>query len=228
MIGAAPAAIGGLEHDAGEIADKDEIAPRLGDEATLSLRQPVEKDRQWPADVARADDIGETKGHPVDAAELDIVLPGGLRDRVAVVRRIDRMVEGDRLLAAAWCRSTAPSGNRSAARPCSLAGVRDVGAADAIGQRVRRPSRRDPCTRRRYGSRHRGENRRSARSRRAGRRCCPRPARAAGAASRLSRRPVAKLSIATTSLAAASSRSMTVEPTRPDPPVTNTFMPVCS
>src|SRR5947207_375814 len=41
---------------------------------------------------------------------------------------------------------------------------------------------------------------------------------------RLSRRPVAKLSIASTSSPRASSRSIKVEPTRPDPPVTNTFI----
>src|SRR5207248_9736189 len=41
---------------------------------------------------------------------------------------------------------------------------------------------------------------------------------------RLSRRPVAKLSIARTSSPRASSRSINVEPTRPDPPVTKTFI----
>src|SRR5579872_5065613 len=52
----------------------------------------------------------------------------------------------------------------------------------------------------------------------------PSMSRSAGCAVRLSRRPVAKLSIARTSSPRASSRSMTVEPTRPDPPVTNTFI----
>src|SRR5271166_4145249 len=46
-----------------------------------------------------------------------------------------------------------------------------------------------------------------------------------GCGFRLSRLPVAKLSIATTSSPRASKRSMTVEPTSPDPPVTNTFIP---
>src|SRR5690242_8462259 len=41
---------------------------------------------------------------------------------------------------------------------------------------------------------------------------------------RLSRRPVAKLSIASTSSPRASSRSIKVEPTRPDPPVTKTLI----
>src|SRR5580765_7387706 len=48
--------------------------------------------------------------------------------------------------------------------------------------------------------------------------------RSFGCACKLSRRPVAKLSIASTSSPRASNRSVTVEPTRPEPPVTNTFM----
>ena len=88
----APVPLSGLDHDAGQVANKHKIAPRLGDEAALARRQALEKDRQRPADIARADDIGEAKSYPIDAAQLDVVLARGFRDGIAAVHWIERMV----------------------------------------------------------------------------------------------------------------------------------------
>src|SRR5205085_1548151 len=95
MIGTAAGAVRRLYHSAGEVMHKHEIAARLGDKTSLPLRQPVEKDRQRTADIARPDDIGEPKRNPVDTAVLDIMLARGLGDRVAAVDRINRVIERD-------------------------------------------------------------------------------------------------------------------------------------
>src|SRR6185295_17897051 len=69
-----------------------------GHEAAGSPRQPLVEDRQRAGHVARADDIGEAEGDPVDPRQFDVLLAGGLRDRIARARRAERVVEPDRLL----------------------------------------------------------------------------------------------------------------------------------
>src|SRR5689334_16399045 len=130
MIGAAAGAVRRLYDRAGEVMHKHEIAARLRDKAALPLRQPVEKDRQRTADIAWPDDIGEPKRNPIDTAILDVMLARGLRNRVAAVEGIDRVVERDRLLARfcsiAQCRLKID-------QPPDLigpAGLRNIGAAD--------------------------------------------------------------------------------------------------
>ncbi len=139
MIGAAAGAVRRLYHSAGEVMHKHEIAARLGDKTSLPLRQPVEKNRQRTADIARPDDIGEPKRNPIDTAILHVMLARGLRDRVAAVDRVDRVVERNRLLA-----RLCPVAQRRLKidQPPDLigfAGLRDIGAADAIGHGVRMP-----------------------------------------------------------------------------------------
>src|SRR5947209_1752999 len=99
MIGAAAGAVRRLYHSTGEVMHKHEIAARLGDKTPLPLRQPVEKDRQWTADIARPDDIGEPKRNPIDTAILNVMLARGFRNRIAAVDGINRVVERDWLLA---------------------------------------------------------------------------------------------------------------------------------
>src|ERR1700728_1533458 len=84
---------------AGEVADENEIAARLGDETALPLGQSIEENWQWAANVPRANDIRQPKRDPIDTAKLHIVFTGRLGDRVAAVHRIDRVIERDRLFA---------------------------------------------------------------------------------------------------------------------------------
>src|SRR5262249_1130925 len=76
------------------------------------------------------------EGDPVDAAVLDVMLAGGLRDRIAAVDRVDRMIERDRLFQR--LRAIAERRLKVDQPPdlIGLAGLRDVGAADPVGQRV--------------------------------------------------------------------------------------------
>ena len=139
MIGAAAGAVRRLYHSAGEVMHKHEIAARLGDKTSLPLRQPVEKNRQRTADIARPDDIGEPKRNPIDTAILNVMLARGFRNRIAAVDGINRVVERDWLLA-----RLCPIAQRRLKidQPPDLigpAGLRHVGAADAIGHRVGMP-----------------------------------------------------------------------------------------
>src|ERR1700730_3956781 len=86
------------QNGSGQVAHEHKIAPSVGDEATFRLRQTIEKNWQWPADVARADYICKAEGDPVHAAQLDVVLARGLRDRIAAVHWIEGMSQRDRLL----------------------------------------------------------------------------------------------------------------------------------
>src|SRR3984893_2312576 len=85
VVGAASGTVGRLDDDPGQILNKDEVAPCRVDKSTFSFRQPLEKDRQRSADIARTDDIGQAKGYPIDAAVLDIMFARGLRDCIAAV-----------------------------------------------------------------------------------------------------------------------------------------------
>src|ERR1043166_7947093 len=99
MVGAAAGAVRRFYDGSGEVMDEDEIAARLGDKTALSLRPPVEKNRQGTVDIARSDDIREPECNPINTAILDVMFARGLRDRVAAVHRIHRVIERDRLLA---------------------------------------------------------------------------------------------------------------------------------
>ena len=92
-----------------------------------------------PRHVARTDDIGEAKGDPVDAAKLDVVLAGGLGDRVARIDRIDRMIERDRRLQRLGAVAQRGLKIDQPADLVGLAGLGDIGAADGIDQRVGLP-----------------------------------------------------------------------------------------
>ena len=120
----------------GEIAGVAEVAPRRRHEAALSLRQPLIEDRQRAGHVARADDVGEPKRHPVDAGKLHVMLARRLRDRIARVDGIDRMIERDRRLqrlGAVAERGLEIDQPRHAVR---LARLGDIGSADRVHQRV--------------------------------------------------------------------------------------------
>src|SRR3546814_4491187 len=105
-------AVDRLDDITGEILDEDEIAPRLGDEAALLLRQALEKDGQRPRDVARADHVGEAEGDIVEPGQIQIVFSSGFRNGVAGVAGILRMVKdrkSTRLNSSHSCASRMPS-----------------------------------------------------------------------------------------------------------------------
>ena len=139
MIGAAAAAVGRLHDDLRQVARIAEVAARRRHEAFLSLGEAAIEDRQRARDVALADHVGEAERHPFDARELHIVFAGGLRDGVARVDRVDRVIERDRLLDRLGAVAERGLEIDQTASPCASCSLGDVGGADGIHQRVRPP-----------------------------------------------------------------------------------------
>lgn len=98
LISAMPHTITCLEHNAGEILDKDEVPARLRDETLLPILQALIEDGQRPRNVARTNHIGQTEGHVVQTGQLQVKLVGGLRDGVAAGTGKAGMIEADWLL----------------------------------------------------------------------------------------------------------------------------------
>src|SRR6185312_14238760 len=110
--------------------------PCRRNEAFFALRQTLIEDRKRPAHASRTYNVGEAERHPVQPAELHIILRGCLRNRVAAVHRIDGMVERDRLLErldAVAERGLKIDQTLAATIFCSLD---DIRSTHAIGERV--------------------------------------------------------------------------------------------
>ncbi len=226
VVGAAAGAVGRLQTTVAPDRLHEQKSRRASvTKQRLPSRQPVEEDRQRPADVARPDYVGQAESDPVDAGELDVVLAGGLRDRVAAIDRIDRVVEADRLLQRLGAVAQRGLEIDQPADLVGLAGLGDVGAADGNWPARRPPNRPGPYRRRRCGPRHRAGSRRSA-----GRSSVAVDDRVLDQAKFRMRRANCRAGrwrncrSPATSSPRASNMSVTVEPTWPEPPVTNTFI----
>src|SRR5438067_6423838 len=141
MVSAAPSgAIDRLQNDFHQIGDINEIAACIYYETLLVLGQTVKERRQGAAHVPRAIGIGQAEGNEVNAAEIDVVLTGGLADRVAAFVRPQGMIERYRLLQGVQAVAQRRLEINQSAHLRAFTSLHDVDRSHDVGPRIFGPT----------------------------------------------------------------------------------------